>query len=52
MTGIVNASIGINLIKVGMNDLAGGVNSADFGSPVNLMLDFFVIPVIVLNEYI
>jgi xanthine permease XanP len=48
VTGIVITSIGISLIKVGMNDLAGGVNSTDFGSPANLMLGFFVIAVIVL----
>ena len=48
VTGIVITSIGISLIKVGMTDLAGGANSADFGSPANLMLGFFVIAVIVL----
>jgi len=48
VTGIVITSIGISLIKVGMTDLAGGVNSPDFGSPANLMLGFFVIAVIVL----
>jgi xanthine permease XanP len=44
----VITSIGISLIKVGMTDLAGGINSPDFGSPANLMLGFFVIAVIVL----
>jgi xanthine permease XanP len=48
VTGIVITSIGISLIKVGMTDLAGGLNSPDFGSPANLMLGFFVIAVIVL----
>ncbi len=47
VTGIVITSIGISLIKVGMTDLAGGANAADFGSPHNLMLGFFVIAVIV-----
>jgi len=47
VTGIVITSIGISLIKVGMTDLAGGLNSPDFGSPANLMLGFFVIAVIV-----
>ncbi|MEO0437111.1 MAG: nucleobase:cation symporter-2 family protein [Pseudomonadota bacterium] len=47
VTGIVITSIGISLIKVGMTDLAGGVNAADFGAPTNLMLGFFVIAVIV-----
>ncbi|MFB1036932.1 MAG: solute carrier family 23 protein, partial [Sinobacterium sp.] len=46
VTGIVITSIGISLIKVGMTDLAGGVNAPDFGSPANLMLGFFVIAVI------
>jgi xanthine permease XanP len=48
VTGIVITSIGISLIKVGMTDLAGGLNSPDFGSSANLMLGFFVIAVIVL----
>ncbi len=47
VTGVVITSIGISLIKVGMTDLAGGVNAPDFGSPANLMLGFFVIAVIV-----
>lgn len=47
VTGIVITSIGISLIKVGMTDLAGGADAADFGSPQNLMLGFFVIAVIV-----
>jgi xanthine permease XanP len=48
VTGIVITSIGISLIKVGMTDLAGGLNSPEFGSPANLMLGFFVIAVIIL----
>ena len=40
VTGIVITSIGISLIKVGMTDLAGGLNAPDFGSPANLMLGF------------
>ena len=48
VTGIVITSIGISLIKVGMTDIAGGMNAADFGSPANLMLGFFVIAVIIL----
>ena len=48
VTGIVITSIGISLIKVGMSDLAGGLEAADFGAPVNLMLGFFVIVVIVI----
>lgn len=48
VTGIVITSIGISLIKVGMSDLAGGLEAADFGAPVNLMLGFSVIVVIVI----
>lgn len=48
VTGIVITSIGISLIKVGMTDLAGGLNAEDFGSPTNLALGFFVIAVIIL----
>jgi xanthine permease XanP len=48
VTGIVITSIGISLIKVGMTDLAGGIDAPDFGSPANLILGFFVIAVIVL----
>ncbi len=47
VTGIVITSIGISLIKVGMTDLAGGMNAEDFGAPDNLMLGLFVLALIV-----
>ena len=43
-------SIGVSLIKVAMNDLAGGFNAVDFGSPSQLSLGMTVIlTVIVMN---
>lgn len=47
VTGIVITSIGISLIKVGMTDLAGGMNAENFGDPANLALGFTVIAIIV-----
>ncbi|MCP8688261.1 uracil-xanthine permease family protein [Marinobacterium sedimentorum] len=50
VTGIVITIIGISLIRVGMTDLAGGLNAADFGSPANLALGGVVLLcIIVLN---
>ena len=50
VTGIVVTSIGVSLIKVAMNDLAGGFNAVDFGSPSQLSLGMTVIlTVIVMN---
>ncbi|MEH7385995.1 nucleobase:cation symporter-2 family protein [Bacillus sp. JJ1521] len=40
VTGSVVTIIGITLIPVAMNDMAGGVGSADFGSIQNLALSF------------
>ncbi|TDQ40451.1 nucleobase:cation symporter-2 family protein [Aureibacillus halotolerans] len=40
VTGSVVTVIGITLIPVAMNDLAGGQGSADFGSLTNLVLGF------------
>ncbi|WP_010677077.1 nucleobase:cation symporter-2 family protein [Bacillus timonensis] len=40
VTGSVVTIIGITLIPVAMNDMAGGVGSADFGSVQNLALSF------------
>jgi NCS2 family nucleobase:cation symporter-2/xanthine permease XanP len=48
VTGTVVMLIGMSLIKVGMTDLAGGFGAADFGSPANLALGFFVMATIVL----
>jgi len=47
VTGIVITIIGISLIKVGMTDLAGGVNAPDFGSPANLALGGVVLVCII-----
>ncbi len=47
VTGIVITSIGISLIKVGMTDLAGGMNAEDFGSSDNLLLGLLVVGFIV-----
>ncbi|WP_020006782.1 nucleobase:cation symporter-2 family protein [Salinicoccus albus] len=40
VTGSVVTIIGITLIPVAMNDVAGGQGSADFGTPANLALGF------------
>lgn len=48
VTGIVITIIGVSLIKVGMTDLAGGVNAKDFGSPANLGLGMGVLLIIIL----
>jgi len=48
VTGAVVMLIGINLIAVGMTDLAGGHGAADFGSLSNVGLGAFVLAVIVL----
>jgi xanthine permease XanP len=42
VTGIVITLIGISLIKVGITDLGGGFQCADFGAPANLALGVFV----------
>ncbi|MGN8644558.1 nucleobase:cation symporter-2 family protein [Gracilibacillus sp. HCP3S3_G5_1] len=48
VTGSVVTIIGITLIPVAMNDLAGGEGSADFGSFTNLALGFGTLLVILL----
>ena len=48
VTGTVVTLIGLSLIEVGMQDFAGGAGAADFGSPRNLMVGFFVLVVIIL----
>jgi xanthine permease XanP len=47
ITGIVITSIGLSLIKVGISDLAGGVNAEDFGSLSNLGLGLAVLLIII-----
>jgi len=52
VTGTVVILIGISLIKVGMTDLAGGLDADDFGSLQNLMLGVAVLlTVIFLNQF-
>lgn len=51
VTGIVITLIGISLIKVGITDLGGGFNAADFGAPINLALGGLVLlGIILLNR--
>lgn len=47
VTGVLITVIGLSLIKVGFTDLAGGVGSETFGSPLNLALGGFVVAVII-----
>lgn len=48
VTGSVVTIIGLTLIPVALTDLAGGSNSNDFGSPLNLTLGFGVLIFIIL----
>lgn len=48
--GAVLISIGINLLKAGTNYFLGGVGSADFGSPSNMLLGFIVFAAILLCQ--
>ncbi|MEC2307515.1 xanthine permease PbuX [Bacillus atrophaeus] len=48
VTGSVVTIIGITLMPVAMNNIAGGEGSADFGDASNLILGFIVLAVIVL----
>ncbi|MCG8397334.1 purine permease [Bacillus atrophaeus] len=48
VTGSVVTIIGITLIPVAMNNIAGGEGSADFGDASNLILGFIVLAAIVL----
>jgi len=52
VTGSVVTIIGITLIPVAINDMAGGLGSADFGKPINLMLSFGVLGlIIIMNRF-
>lgn len=52
VTGSVVTIIGLTLIPVALNDLAGGQGSKDFGSPLNLALGFGVLLfIIMLNRF-
>ena len=46
VVGAVLITIGIHLLKVGVDYFAGGVGSKDYGSPKNLFLGFLVFAVI------
>lgn len=48
VTGSVVTIIGLTLIPVALNDLAGGQGSDDFGNPLNLALGFGVLIFIIL----
>ncbi len=47
VTGPVVMMIGLSLIGSGMNDFLGGVGSADFASPRNIILALFVLSIII-----
>ncbi len=47
VTGSVVTIIGITLIPVAINDMAGGPGSPEFGQPVNLLLSFGVLAIII-----
>ncbi len=52
VTGVVITIIGLSLVKVGFTDFAGGVGAGDaFGSPVNLLLGFLVVAVILVMTF-
>ncbi|MCQ6264119.1 purine permease [Fictibacillus sp. WQ 8-8] len=48
VTGSVVTIIGVTLIPVAIQDMAGGQGSKDFGSPDNLMLSFGVLAFIII----
>jgi xanthine permease len=48
VTGSVVTVIGITLIPVAINNMAGGLGSPDFGKPYNLLLSFGVLAFIIL----
>ena len=52
VTGSVVMLIGISLIEVAFNDLAGGIGADDFGSAANLCLGGFVaLVILVINRF-
>ncbi|WP_026572068.1 MULTISPECIES: nucleobase:cation symporter-2 family protein [Sediminibacillus] len=52
VTGSVVMIIGLTLIPVAFNDMAGGEGSADFGNPANLLLAFGVLVfILLLNKF-
>ena len=52
ITGAVVMALGLSLCSVGINYCAGGVGAADYGDPINLLLAFgTIIIMLVLNHY-
>ena len=52
VTGIVITIIGLSLVKVGFTDFAGGATAGEnLGDPLNLLLGFFVVAVIVVLSF-
>lgn len=47
VTGSVVTIIGLTLIPVALNDMGGGVGNPNFGAPVNLLLSFGVLALII-----
>jgi len=50
VTGIAIALIGVTLIQVGFQQMAGGPGAADFGAPSNLGLGLLVVLVIIAGQ--
>ncbi|MFD2831528.1 nucleobase:cation symporter-2 family protein [Corticicoccus populi] len=48
VTGTVVTTIGITLVPVAMNDIAGGMGSPDYGSALNLFLGFGTLVIILI----
>lgn len=52
ITGAVVMALGLSLCSVGINYCAGGVGAADYGDPINLLLAFGTIMIMLaLNHY-
>ena len=52
ITGAVVMALGLSLCSVGVNYCAGGVGAADYGDPINLLLAFGTIMIMLaLNHY-
>ncbi|GLI54666.1 uracil permease [Propionigenium maris DSM 9537] len=51
VTGVVVLSIGLSLLPVGIQNMAGGLGSADYGSLSNFMVGATVIGVVVLFKH-
>lgn len=51
VTGTVVMAIGLSLISVGINSFGGGSGKGDFGSPVNLLVGFVVLVIIVIVKH-